>query len=108
MKDDFKGVWRIIEMDGWPTTSLHAEGQAKLLLEDDQLGSIRFGYLEGQLDYRLTNRGGKPTLEFTWEGEDNGDLKTGRACLSLDEDGVLRGRFFIHMGDESSLIASRS
>ena len=43
-------------------------------------------------------------LEFSFEGEDEGDPRTGRGWAIL-ENQKLTGRFYFHMGDDSSFVA---
>jgi hypothetical protein len=43
----------------------------------------------------------------SWEGEDDGDSKCGRGWAALEADGTLKGRFFIHRGDDSWFTAMK-
>ena len=49
---------------------------------------------------------GSPFVEFSWEYESDTDLTCGRGCASLDDEG-LRGRLYIHNGDDSSFVAAK-
>lgn len=73
------------------------------------MGSFQFGYVSGQTDHRLTQRDGKPAVEWSWDGGDGADGTplTGRGWAILN--GVqLKGMFFIHLGDESEFMATKT
>jgi len=64
--------------------------------------------IRGGIHYFVGERGGKPLVEWTWQGLDEGrDDLCGRGWATLDTDGKLRGRVFIHCGDDSSFVAER-
>jgi hypothetical protein len=46
-------------------------------------------------------------VEFSWEGDDDGDHACGRGWAVLRERNRIEGHIFIHMGDESSFGAKR-
>jgi len=52
-------------------------------------------------------RDGKPFVEFTFEGDDDGHPCTGRAWAQIESDGRLRDRIYIHLGDDSEFMAER-
>ena len=64
--------------------------------------------MQGELDYRIGQRDGKPAVEFSWDGGDaaDGTPLTGRGWAVL-EGNALHGMIFIHQGDESEFVASR-
>jgi hypothetical protein len=66
-----------------------------------------FGFIavQGQIDYRPVERDGRPGVEFTWEGADEGDPVSGRGWATLVDDQIVEGRLFFHMGDESGFRA---
>ena len=105
-RKDFIGQWRIIEMDTWDRDVLDDPAPAMLTIEKDGMGTISFISVEAWIDYRIVTRDGLPAVEFSFQGNDAGDLSTGRAWAVLEGD-RLRGRFFFHMGDDSSLVAER-
>ena len=72
------------------------------------LGSFQFGYVQGDVDYRVTDRGDKAAAEFSFEGGDGADGTpcTGRGWMMLDGE-TLEGMFFFHRGDESEIELSR-
>src|SRR6516165_2202457 len=94
--------WGVVEnADG------QEEGPAFIEFGADQMGEVQFGLTSGNIDYRLTERGGQPTVEWTWEGMDEMDPCTGRGWAVLEED-ELHGMIFFHQGDESSFVAKRA
>ena len=105
-RKDFIGQWRIIEMDTWDRDVLDDPAPAMLTIEKDGMGTISFISVEAWIDYRIVTRDGLPAVEFSFQGNDAGDLASGRAWAVLEGD-RLRGRFFFHMGDDSSLVAER-
>jgi len=66
-------------------------------------GSFQFGMVQGQMDCKPDRRRG-PRIEFTWHGFDEGDELTGRGYAEI-VDGELRGRIYVHLGDESAFWA---
>lgn len=107
-KSLFTGRWRIVSMSAWEDDYLDEEVQAFIEFDEKGGGSFQFGYVQGQIDYRTTNRDGKPAVEFSWEGGDGADGTplTGRGWSILDGDG-LNGMFCIHEGDDSEFVAKR-
>jgi len=93
-------------MNTWDREVLDDPVPAMLTLEKGGLGKISFISVEAWIDYRIVIRDGLPAVEFSFQGNDAGDLSTGRAWAVLEGD-QLRGRFFFHMGDDSSLVAER-
>ena len=66
---------------------LNEEVQAFIEFNAGNGGSFQFGYVQGQIDYRATNRDGKPAVEFSWEGGDGADgtALTGRGWAILGD-----------------------
>lgn len=46
-------------------------------------------------------------IEFSWEGQDELDPACGRGWAEIEKD-ELRGRIFIHMGDDSAFRARKT
>ena len=44
----------------------------------DGTGWFRFIAVEGHMDCRYVERKGRPAVEFSWDGNDEGDRVTGR------------------------------
>jgi hypothetical protein len=103
----FAGDWRITEMEAWDKEYLDTEVPAYIRFEEDKMGRFQFGLVQGSLDCRTTTRDGRPAVEFSWDGSDEMDSVSGRGWAVVDEDGCLRGRIFIHGGDDSAFFAIR-
>jgi hypothetical protein len=52
-----------------------------------------------------TERDGRTGVEFSWDGDDEGDQVSGRGWAVLVDDATLEGHLFIHMGDDSGFRA---
>ena len=100
------GLWHIISMDAWDEEYINEEVQAYLRFDSNQSGEFQFGYVFGQIDYRLTERDGRPAAEWSWEGNAEMDECSGRGWAVLNQDGTLTGRIFLHQGDDSAFVAS--
>jgi hypothetical protein len=109
LKSPFVGLWHTISMSAWEDDYINQEVKAYIEFNAGNGGSFQFGYVQGQIDCRTTNRGGKPAIEFTWEGGDEADGTplTGRGWTILG-DRELNGMIYIHSGDESVLVARRA
>jgi hypothetical protein len=104
----FEGKWSIVEMELWDREALDLVVPAYFSFEPDRMGEFRMIAVSGAIDWQHSTREGKPAVEFSWEGEDEGDAACGRGWALLDDDGKLHGRLYFHRGDDSSFIASRS
>jgi hypothetical protein len=62
--------------------------------------------VRADVDHRVVERDGLPAIEFSFVGEDEMDPVSGRGWAVLAED-ELRGRLFLHRGDDSALVAGR-
>lgn len=101
------GTWEILEMDSWDKSTLDLIEPAFLLFEPGRTGALGFIAVRGGIDYRVLTRDGKPAVEFSWEGLDEGRARCGRAWAVVDGDGMT-GHFFIHAGDDSPFRARRA
>ena len=61
----FTGRWRIISMDEWDVDYMEEEGPAFIEFGADQMGEFQFGLTSGNIDYRITERGEQPGVEWT-------------------------------------------
>ena len=61
------GRWLIESMDQWDRDYIDEEVRGYFEFDARDSGSFRFGYVEGQVDYRLGDRDGHPAVEFTWD-----------------------------------------
>jgi hypothetical protein len=69
---------------------------------------VSFIAVQGQVDCREVVRDGRPGVEFTCEGSDDGDPVSGRGWAVLTDDDTLDGRIFFHLGDDSGFQATRA
>lgn len=106
---EFIGDWRITEMELWEQADVDLMGPGYFSFDKESLGGFRFGAFEGALGCcQYSYRDGKPFVEFSWLGDDNGDMKNGRGWARMLEDGILEGRFLIQQGDESAFKARKA
>ena len=103
----FSGSWRIEDMEVWGGDDLDLLGLANITFDEDGLGSFQFVAVVGFTDCRFSERDGKPLVEFSWQGHDDGEDTCGRGWGIIEGDGKLRGRIFIHCGDDSAFTAKR-
>ncbi|OGJ89563.1 MAG: hypothetical protein A2487_14610 [Candidatus Raymondbacteria bacterium RifOxyC12_full_50_8] len=98
-KNLFIGKWRITEMEQWDQDFVDEEEEG--FIEFGKRSSFQFGYLQGQIDYKIEEIEGKQRLEFSWAGNDEMDPVSGRGWARIEEDGTLYGKIAFHMGDQS-------
>ena len=103
----YSGKWRIIEMEMWDQDFIDLETEGHFTFDKDELGSFQFGAVQGQIDYRIEDIGGSERLEFSWEGNDENDLASGRGWVIIEGDEI-NGKIYFHMGDSSWFKAKRS
>jgi hypothetical protein len=101
----FSGTWRIIKTGVWRAEVLDLLGPAHITFDRGGRGEIQLVAITGSLDYRLADRGGETSLEFTWSGFDDSDPSFGGGWARVDADGLLRGKFYVHQGDDSAFVA---
>ena len=105
MADPFEGNWRIIEMELWDQEDIDLLGPAYINFDSKKKsGQFRFIAVEGWMDCRFSHKDGSPAVEFSWEGNDELDLAMGRGW-AVSEGRVLKGRIFLHQGDDSGFMA---
>ena len=85
---------------------MDAEVEGYFEFGPDGMGSFQFGYVSGDIDYREGTRDGKPSIEWTWEGNDEMDPASGRGWAVLDGDEI-HGVIAFHQGDESEFVAKK-
>jgi hypothetical protein len=102
----FTGRWRIVSMEQWDQDYVDEEEEGYFEFTDECVGEFHFGYVHGQMDCRLTTRGGVPAIEWTWDGNDEMEAVQGRGCAT-ETDGKLHGTIFFHHGDDSDFVAQR-
>jgi hypothetical protein len=101
------GRWRITEMDNWDRDAIDLVQPGFIEFDEDELGALGFIVVVGDLDYRDADRGGRPGVEFSWQGSDEGDDVSGRGWAALNPDGTLSGHIYFHRGDDSGFRAER-
>ena len=101
------GRWRIVEMDLWDVEAIHLVGPAFIEFGRDGMGGFRFIAVKGWMDVRQGQRDGRAAVEFSWDGDDEGDPVSGRGWAVVEEDGSLSGRIYFHRGDDSGFRAVR-
>ncbi|WAL64707.1 hypothetical protein ORV05_27655 [Amycolatopsis cynarae] len=99
------GRWRIVAMSGWDQDAIDLVEPAFIKFNRDRTGQFGFIAVQGWLDCRPADRDGRPGVEFTWEGVDEGDQVSGRGWASLVHDALVEGHLFFHLGDDSSFRA---
>jgi hypothetical protein len=104
---DLVGRRRILEMDLWDRDALDLVGPAFIDFGRDGTGRFGFIAVEGWMDCRQVEIDGRPGVEFTWDGTDEGDHVSGRGAATLQDDGSLHGHIYFHLGDDSGFRASR-
>jgi hypothetical protein len=101
------GRWRILEMDLWDREALDLVTPAFIEFSPDHTGCFGFMACSGWIDWRVAVEG-RPGVDFSWEGTDEGDQVSGRGWAVFQDDGLVVGHLYFHLGDESSFIAGRN
>jgi hypothetical protein len=99
------GRWRIVAMSGWDPDAIDLVEPGFIEFTRDGSGQFGFIAVRGWLDCGSVERNGRPGVEFTWEGVDEGDQVSGRGWAALVDDETLEGHLFFHLGDDSSFRA---
>jgi hypothetical protein len=103
----FAGCWRITEMELWDQDAIDTIGPAFISFGGSG-GSFRFICVEGDLHCKFSQKRDRPHVEWTWNGQDEMDPANGRGWATLQRDGLLKGRIFIHHGDNAAFTATKS
>ncbi|MBM4270073.1 MAG: hypothetical protein FJ144_26305 [Deltaproteobacteria bacterium] len=101
------GRWSIVETEMWDREALDLVAPAHITFERDGLGQMELVAVRASIDYRVADRAGTRVIELSWAGFDEMDPVSGRAWAEPDGDSI-RGKIFIHRGDESEFVAKRS
>jgi hypothetical protein len=91
----------------WADSGRAVPRPAFIEFSEDGLGGLGFIVVTGELDYRNADRDGRPGVEFSWQGSDEGDEVSGRGWAVLNADGTLGGHVYFHLGDDSAFRAER-
>ena len=100
-----RGRWRIVDMDTWDRDAIDLAGPGFIEFTDDATGQFGFIAVQGWMDWRTTERDGRTRVEFSWDGDDEGDQVSGRGWAVVNDDRTLDGHVFINMGDDSGFRA---
>ena len=93
-------------MGEWDRDAIDLVEPGFIEFAEDGTGQFRVIAVRAWLDCRSVERNARPAVEFTWEGDDEGDEVSGRGWASLVDDGALiDGHLFFHLGDDSSFRA---
>jgi hypothetical protein len=78
------GRWHITEMDNWDQEAVDLVQPGFVEFGDDGLGNLGFIAVTGELDCRDADRDGRPCVEFSWQGSDEGDdVRPRLGCTQL-------------------------
>ena len=105
-QNPYIGKWRITEMEMWDQEFIDMEVEGYFLFGEDEIGSFQFGLVRGQIDYRIEKIGEIERLDFSFEGQDENDMTSGRGWAVI-KGGSLKGRFYFYLGDDSWFKAKR-
>jgi hypothetical protein len=103
----FIGKWSIVEMESWDQEYVNMEGSGHFTFKKDGTGEFQFGLVRGEMDCRVETVDGRERIEFSWEGQIELDPESGRGWAVIENE-ELRGRIFIHLGDDSEFRARPS
>jgi hypothetical protein len=103
----FTGRWRIVSMSAWDEDYIDEEEEGYVAFDEHGDGQFHFGYVHGNMDCRLTTRDGEPSVEWTWDGNDEMDPAQGRGWAVIRGE-ELHGMIFFHGGDDSEFVARRA
>jgi hypothetical protein len=101
------GRWRIVGMSGWDRDAIDLVEPGFIEFSTGGTGQFGFIAVRGRLDSRAAERNGRPAVEFTWEGVNEGDQVSGRGWAVLVDDEMIAGHLFFHLGDDSTFRAER-
>ena len=71
-------------MDNWDQESVDLVQAGFIEFDDDGLEGLGFIVVTGELDCRDADRDGKPGVEVSWQGCDEGDDVSGRGWSALN------------------------
>jgi hypothetical protein len=106
-KSSFSGRWRIVSMSAWDEDYIDEEEEGFFEFDEKGSGDFHFGYVHGHMDCKPTTREGEPSVEWTWDGNDEMDPAQGRGWAVVKGD-ELHGMIYFHGGDDSDFVAKRA
>jgi hypothetical protein len=96
----FRGRWRIVSTNVCRPKELDDFAPAHISFGKSNHGELSLLAISADVDYRVGVRDGEPVVEFSWEGDDDGNPICGRGWARRDAQELV-GRLFIHGGDEA-------
>lgn len=102
----FTGRRRIASMSAWDDEYIDSEEEAFFEFDEKGGGEFRFGYVQGQMDARMSKRGEVPAIEWKWDGGDEMDAAQGRVWAVI-KGAELRGMLFFHQGEVTEFVAKK-
>jgi uncharacterized protein YndB with AHSA1/START domain len=103
----FVGTWSIMAMEAWDQEYVNMEVPGYFTFKKNGTGHFQFGLVQGEMDCRVETVEDGERIEFSWEGQEELDPSSGRGWAAI-ENKELRGRIFLHQGDDSAFRAKRS
>ena len=73
-------------MDQWDQDYVDEEVESYFEFQQDGKGAFHFGYMRGEIDYRVATRDGEPSIEFTWDGSDELEPEQGSGWAVVNDD----------------------
>jgi hypothetical protein len=101
-----EGRWTIVGAKLWDREALDLAVPAHITFGRQGVGDMQLIAIGASVDYRVEERDSASIVEFSWSGFDEGDETSGRGWARIDGD-TMRGKLFIHQGDESTFVATR-
>lgn len=101
------GTWRITRTELWDQEALDLVEPAFIRFAAEDIGELSMIALHADVDFRVAGKEAPPRVEFSFVGDDDGSPCAGRGTAVLGDDDVLRGRLYIHRGDDSAFEAER-
>jgi hypothetical protein len=98
------GRWHIEEMEQWDKDYIDMVAPGHITIGNDGTGTFQFGTVEAEVDCRFESIGGVERLEFSFEGEEEGDAVCVRGWAQVTGRSMT-GRIYFHMGDDSGFTA---
>ena len=105
MKRLLVGAWKLVEMEQWDVDPVDDTEPAIIRFARGGQGDLRFAAIQAGIDWRFDEAISQ--IEFTLHGFDEGDEVMGRGRGRVDNDGLLRGRLWFHLGEESDFVARK-
>ncbi|MFH1007051.1 MAG: hypothetical protein V1800_06035 [Candidatus Latescibacterota bacterium] len=106
LPDKYCGKWRIVQMEKWDHEYIDLVFPGNLTLTKNEMGSLHFGAIDADLDFRSEPFEDGVRIDFSLEGEDDGSPVSGRGWAKVTE-GKMKGRIFFHFGEESDFVAAQ-